>query len=191
MHNDPIEENLPWITPWFTKADPVGLKLNEYEKAILAKMAAGWHSTNKIALFDSLGESFGRKLVGNVMDKIVAANIRPEWEAVGKAQPANTIDDLIRLLWEPLPSQGFELSVEKTSSGVQIHCTHCPHADLGKSINGSEWLYHLVCSGDPHAAAGFNPAIGFKRTQTLMEGYPCCNHFYYLKENSNDQGKSH
>jgi len=31
MHNDPIEENLPWITPWFTKADPVGLKLNEYD----------------------------------------------------------------------------------------------------------------------------------------------------------------
>ena len=182
LNDDPIEQNLPWLTPWFTHPNRSLLDLSAEEEHVLDEISTHWTTTDKVTLFNSLGERFGRDLVGCVIDKVVAAHIHQEWEIVGREQPSRGIDDLVRLLWEPLPSQGFDISIEKQPDGVQIHCTLCPHADLGKRINGSEWLYHLVCSGDPPMTAGFNPNIGFRRTQTLMQGQSCCDHFYFMIE---------
>jgi predicted ArsR family transcriptional regulator len=181
MENDLIEKNLPWITPWFTSPDAVVMNLDIQERQILDEISARWNTTDKIDLFNSLGVRFGKEKVGGVIDKVVAAHIQPEWEELALKQPSCSIDDLIRLLWEPLTNQGFDVEIKKQTDGVQIHCTHCPHADLGRQIGGADWLYHLVCSGDPHTAAGFNPQIGFRRTMTLMEGLASCDHFYFLK----------
>jgi hypothetical protein len=181
MDNDPIEKNLPWITPWFTSPDLAAMNLDIQERQILDEISSRWKTTDKIKLFNSLGERFGNDIVGSVIDKVVAAHIKPEWEELAIKQPSRTIDDLIRLLWEPLPEQGFSLTIEKLANGVQIHCTQCPHADLGRQIGGADWLFHLVCSGDPHTTAGFNPRIGFRRTMTLMEGLASCDHFYFWK----------
>lgn len=180
MTNDPIEQNLPWLTPWFTTPNRNLLDLTANEDRVLREISAGWDSMPKIALFDSLGERIGNEIVSRVIDKVVAGHIRAEWAELGAGQPERGIDNLIRLVWDPLPAAGFDLRVERRPEGTQIHCTHCPHADLGRQINGSYWLYHLVCSGDPHMTAGFNPRIGFKRTQTLMQGHACCDHFYFL-----------
>jgi hypothetical protein len=179
---DPIEKNLPWLTPWFINPANSALNLTENEATILSEISNRWLSTEKIVLFDSLGVRFGRDVVGRVIDNVIAAHIQPEWEEISRGQPSQTIADLVRLLWGPLPEAGFDVAVENQPDGVQILCTRCPHADLAKQINASEWLYHLVCSGDPHAAAGFNSQIGFRRTQTLMEGHPCCDHFYFMIE---------
>jgi predicted ArsR family transcriptional regulator len=179
---DPIEQNLPWLNPWFTAPGWELLDLTGEEKQVLAEISTRWSSMNKVELFDSLGEQFGYDIVGRVIEKVVAAHIQSEWEELGLSQPTRTINDLIRILWEPLRVSGFDFDRENTSDGVQFHCTHCPHADLGRKTGASEWLYHLVCSGDVYLAAGFNPKIGFRRTQTLMEGHPCCNHFYFMKD---------
>jgi hypothetical protein len=182
MNNDPIEQNLPWLTPWFTNPDKRYLTLNDMEDRVLDEISTRWSNSLKLELFNSLGEKYGREITCRVIDKVVAAHIQPEWEEISCRQPSQTIDDLVRLLWGPLPEAGFDVTMENQPDGVQIHCTRCPHAELAKQINASEWLYHLVCSGDPHAAAGFNPQIGFRRSQTLMEGHPCCDHFYFMIE---------
>lgn len=177
---DPIAQNLPWLTPWFTAPGWEALELSGEEKQVLAELSTRWLSSYKVELLNSLGEQFGCDIVGQVIEKVVAARIRQEWQELGRSQPTRTINDLIRLLWEPLRAAGFDFDWKNTVDGIQFHCTHCPHADLGKKIGASRWLYHLVCSGDAYLAAGFNPKIGFRRTQTLMEGHPCCNHFYFM-----------
>ncbi len=182
MESDPIERQLPWLTPWFTASSYSGKDFNNQDYVIADAISASWMTTLKVDLFDSLGNKYGRDKVAGVIDKIVAAHIKPEWEATARNLPRNNLDDFIRLLWEPLPNQGFNVIIKKQLNGVQIHCVRCPHAELGRQINGSYWLYHLVCSGDEHAAAGFNPCIGFRRSQTLMQGNPCCDHFYYVIE---------
>jgi hypothetical protein len=179
---DPIEQQLPWITSWFTTPNLAFLNLNDLEKNVLSEISIHWPHTEKVALFNSLGMKFGQQVVYDVIDKVVEANIRLEWEDLARKKPSRTMDDFVRLLWEPLPSQGFDITIEKQTNGIQIHCSRCPHAELARQIGSAELLYHLVCSGDQHAAAGFNPKIGFRRTQTLMEGHPCCNHYYYMKD---------
>jgi predicted ArsR family transcriptional regulator len=182
MNTDLIEEKLPWVTPWFLNPYSVDIHLDDRERDVLNELSSRWASTEKIALFNELSERYGRDLVGQVIDRVVAAHIQPEWEENGKKQPSQELDEFIKLMWEPLPTMGFEVEIDKRVDGVQIQCTRCPLADAGIKSDAAFWFYHLVCSGDPHAAAGFNPLIGFRRTQTLMEGHPCCDHFYFLEE---------
>jgi hypothetical protein len=182
MQNDLVETNLPWVTPWFCDPYSEEIQLDVRERELLDEISSRWASTDTIALFDDLSGRFGRDIIASVIDKVVAAHIRPEWEENGRKQTSTTLDDFIRLMWGPLPEAGFDVEIENRADGVQIHCTRCPHADTGNKNGVAFWFYHLVCSGDPHAAAGFNPEIGFRRTQTLMEGHPCCDHFYYMKD---------
>ncbi len=181
MSNDLIEENVSWVTPWFLEPYSVEIDLTASERDVLDEISSRWSTSDKIVLFEDLSERFGRDFVGRIIDRVVAAHIQPEWEENSRKEPSNNLDDFIRLLWEPLPAAGFDVSIEHMPEGVQIHCTRCPHADIGRRNNAAFWFYHLVCSGDPYAAAGFNPRIGFRRTQTLMEGHPCCDHFYFIK----------
>lgn len=182
MQNDLIETNLPWVTPWFCDPYSEEIHLEAREREVLDEISSHWESTDTIVLFDDLSLRFGRDTVGQVIDKVVAAHIRPEWEENSRKEPSNTLDDFIRRMWGPLPEEGFDVEIERREEGVQIHCTRCPLAETGNSIDAAFWFYHLVCSGDPHAAAGFNPKIGFRRTQTLMQGHPCCDHFYFVKD---------
>ncbi len=182
MERDPIEQQLPWLTPWFTTSPHFGANFNGQESQLVGEISSGWRATPKIQLFDSLSARYSREMVARVIDKIVAVHTQQEWEETSRNLPGRTIDDFVRLLWQPLSYQDFDVIIKKRLDGTQINCTRCPHASLGKQVNGSFWLYHLVCSGDAHAAAGFNLRIGFHRTQTLMEGDPCCDHFYFMLE---------
>ncbi len=182
MNNDLIEENVSWVTPWFLDPYSVAIDLTASERDVLDEISSRWSSSNKLMLLEEMGDRYGCDFVGRIIDSVVAAHIRPEWEENGRKQVSNGLNDFIRLMWEPLPAAGFDVTIDHLPDGVQIHCTRCPHAETGLRNNASFWLYHLVCSGDPHAAAGFNPKIGFRRTQTLMEGHPCCDHFYYIKK---------
>lgn len=147
------------------------------QRAILAREYTRW----TISLLDGLKARLGHQVV-TALDDMIAQDTLQEWEQKAAQEPGNTIEDLIRLLWEPLRAQGFEFTIERREDGVQMHCTRCPLADRAKAIGGAEWMVHLYCGTDPHMAAGFNPQMGFRRTKTLMEGHDCCDHFYFYKE---------
>jgi hypothetical protein len=171
----------PGLLPGFLTPYSVEIDLTASERDVLDEISSRWSTSDKIVLFEDLSERFGRDFVGRIIDRVVAAAYSARMGGNGRKEPSNNLDDFIRLLWEPLPAAGFDVSIEHMPEGVQIHCTRCPHADIGRRNNAAFWFYHLVCSGDPYAAAGFNPRIGFRRTQTLMEGHPCCDHFYFIK----------
>lgn len=181
MNNDIIKTSLPWVTPWFINPYGMEIQLDDRERIVLDEISSRWQSTDTLDLLNELGKRFGRDIVASVIDKVVAAHIQPEWEENGRKQPTTGLDDFIRLMWEPLPSAGFAATITRQPDGVQIRCTFCPLAETGLKNDAAFWMYHLVCSGDPYAASGFNPQIGFRRTQTLMEGHPCCDHFYFMK----------
>lgn len=139
----------------------------------------GWART--LWVLAGLEQRLGAQVAGAV-DDLVAQDVRAEWAERAAREGSNTIDDLIRLLWEPLRAQGFEFTHEKTPDGVQMRCTRCPLADIAREINGAAWMFKLTCATDEHSTAGFNPKIGFRRTKTLMEGDDHCDHFYFYRE---------
>jgi predicted ArsR family transcriptional regulator len=139
------------------------------------------HTRRLIALLNGLKKRLGPGVVGAVEDTM-AERMREQWAEIAAREGSNTIEDLIRVLWEPGRAQGFEFTVERREDGVQMWCTRCPLHDQAQEIGEPDWMYHLTCCTDPHIVAGFNPQIGFRRTKTLMEGHDCCDHFYYMLE---------
>ncbi len=147
--------------------------------AIFDVLSQYWKEPNIIERFSGLHMKYGDKFT-ECLEMIVAVNMRQLWTEFSKIEESHTIDDLISLLWEPL-SDKLEFTMEKLDNGVQMHCTSCFFADIGKKIDGAKWLHCLLCSGDPHIVEAFNPKIGLRITKTLMQGDDCCDHFYFLK----------
>jgi len=145
------------------------------------KAVHGMYIQQQITVFNALKEEFGPQ----VTDVIRQANSREvckTFSSLARQSGSNSIQDLVNVLWEPLRSKGYEFTVEQTGDGVQMHCLACPFAAMYRAMGGAEWGYALYCAADEDLVQAINPAIGFKRSQTLMEGHPCCDHFYFNRE---------
>ncbi len=62
---------------------------------------------------------------------------------------------------------------------VGYRFTRCLHAEVYRELGEPE-LGFLFCAGDEPAVRSYNPALGFERTQTLMERDPECDHVFYV-----------
>jgi hypothetical protein len=177
-------ELAPWLQGWFHPdrkgsvafSSPAG-------EAAFDHLAQGWGKTPLPELLGACADRFGEATALAVIDRVVAENVRREWAELAAREGKNGVADLARLLLHPLqgaPGWSFTLSEER--GGLQLRCTACPHATLGRALGISRWIAHLVCGGDPHLVAGFNPRMGFHRTRMLTTGHDHCDHFYFMRE---------
>lgn len=70
--------------------------------------------------------------------------------------------------------------VEDRPDRVAYRFTRCVWADHFRRL-GRPDIGHWFCDGDDRWARGFNPRIGFQRTQVLMDGDECCDHVFFLE----------
>jgi hypothetical protein len=159
--------------------DPIQHKI--FENLTKLNWGEPWKVPKIIDQLNGIYEKFGINVIKTI-EKISAKNSFLEWTEISRNESSHTINDLIRLLWEPSIERGCEYTMEVSDNGVQMECTRCPYYDLAKEINGAKWIYSLWCKADPYIVEGFNPRIGFNRTKTLMQGHGYCNHFYFMKE---------
>jgi len=178
------EELLDWLDYWFQPEKAEAHDFDAGECELFDSLAPAWRAAGpgegKIAVLESLSERFGRRRVFALIEKVCEDETSAYWRELARSE-GGTLDDLVRMLWAPLPELGFEFTSESRPNGLQFCVTRCPHATLAAGIGGSAaaWLYALVCAGDPHIAAAFDPPIGFRRTKTLMQGDDCCDHAYF------------
>jgi predicted ArsR family transcriptional regulator len=119
--------------------------------------------------------------VYKTVEKVNGEKALADWQEKAKKNGSNSIEDILKLLWEPLKNEGFQYEEEKTATGYQMKCTYCPIVDLAKYLGITKEAFHMFCGSDFYIVEGFNPKIGLKRTKTLMQGDDCCDHFYYMK----------
>ena len=97
----------------------------------------------------------------------------------------NSIEALIKIIFEPNREQIAEYTVEEMDSGFQLNVTDCWPYKIAKRHGIMEQLFLTCCSCEQFFVEGFNPNIGLKRTKTLMQGDDCCDHFFYYRDKSN------
>jgi len=73
------------------------------------------------------------------------------------------------------------LKLEDTAKRQAYRFTRCMWAEVFAELEALDIGFWL-CEGDSPMSSAFNPAIGFQRTKTLMEGDDCCDHIFYLKK---------
>jgi hypothetical protein len=71
--------------------------------------------------------------------------------------------------------------LEDTEKRQAYRFTRCMWAEIFNELGAPEIGYWL-CEGDAPISSAFNPAIGFERSKTLMEGDDCCDHVFYMKD---------
>jgi predicted ArsR family transcriptional regulator len=134
-----------------------------------------------VDILDRMKKRFGQD-VYEVVEEMVAESTIIKWSEIARDEEKHTIAELIRLLWEPLKTRGFEFTIRQKGNGIQVICTKCALYDLACEINGTDWMFYLKCGSDPYIVKGFNPKIMFRRTKTLMEGHDCCDHYYEFQD---------
>ncbi len=139
------------------------------------------HVIGTANLIRALKEKFGEE-VYEIVVKQTGEKAFNEWKTISEKVRENSIEDLIKYLWEPMKSEGSEYEIQETEEGFQLKCTRCCFHDLAKHFGITEEAFYMFCESDPYIAEGFNPKIGLKRTKTLMQGHDCCDHFYYMKK---------
>ncbi len=140
-----------------------------------------FHNVEMARVLRILKERFGEGVYEEIVKQNGERSLK-EWEEIAKNNGGNTIEDLIKVLWEPLKNEGFEYSFQETEDGVQMNCTRCGLYEMAKHLGITEEAFYMYCASDPYITEGFNSDIGFKRTKTLMQGHDCCDHFYYMKK---------
>ncbi|MHA2141624.1 MAG: L-2-amino-thiazoline-4-carboxylic acid hydrolase [Candidatus Thorarchaeota archaeon] len=128
-------------------------------------------------LLDQWEKDFGAKYQ-HIVDDLIAERASGYWRRMA-ALEGNTLEDLLRVMWEPWTEGEFTFELDEDV--LQIHCTKCPIADGYRAIGKENIGILFHCNEDPHIAAGFNSDFEFSCTKTLMEGEGYCNHRYSLR----------
>ena len=185
------QQQLAWLDGWFGLEKADRHAFDPAERELFEALSRTWLAAeDKIGALEATSARFGRDRVRAMIDRLCADETSAYWGQLAMSE-GRSLDDLVRLLWEPLPAQGFEFEMERVPDGLRIRCTRCPIADLadevraGGSTGGGpdahEWLYAMVCSTDFHVTAAFDPPIRFERKKTLMQGNDCCDHAYLVE----------
>lgn len=132
-------------------------------------------------LMDYLQPIYGDGVVSSIVS-FLGENRQKEMEQVASKLERNSLDDFIKMVWEPLKQQGYEFTIERTDNKVEFNVTKCPGVEKAEEWGYMDNAYHIICASDPYIVEGFNSNIGFTRTKTLMQGHDCCNHCYFIKE---------
>jgi fumarate reductase iron-sulfur subunit len=135
---------------------------------------------DRIDDLNALKQVLGKQVVDIVLAER-AKKIQQQWREIANEHGKNDIEGLKETLWTWVQEAGFEFSMTETAEGTQFCVTRCPLAEMAHELQATDWGYICFCADDPHIVAGFNPAMRFRRTKTLMEGHDCCDHFYSMR----------
>ncbi len=70
--------------------------------------------------------------------------------------------------------------IEDTEETYVVKVTECLWSEVFRSAGAADFGYAAVCS-DVLFTSLVNPQIGLDMKETLMQGYSCCMHRYYVK----------
>lgn len=136
---------------------------------------------NQVEILRALKDRFGPE-VSSVVERVTEEQVRKEWVEIGRKEKSNTLEDLVRLIWEPIREIGYEFTIEKYGDETHVICTNCPTYNRAKELGVDDWIYQLVCCGDPFIAEGFNPELGLRFEKTPVNGDICCHQVYFRKK---------
>jgi L-2-amino-thiazoline-4-carboxylic acid hydrolase len=147
------------------------LKRREIEARILAPVIA------------ALGARFGRDAVVETVREAIITLAREQGAALAgqmggcdMARFAISLDN-----WTKDDALHLEV-VEQTGTRFAFNVTRCRYAEMYRALGIPELGAVLSCNRDAALIEGFNPEIGFSRTQTILGGATHCDFVYEKKD---------
>lgn len=134
-------------------------------------------------LLERLGDEFGAERVNEIAAEVVVEVARTQGAELADAAGADGLEAFAATLanWQRDGAMESDL-VELDASTFAFNVTRCKYAEMYGALGLAELGATLSCNRDATLVEGFNPAIEFTRTQTLMSGASHCDFVYRLPE---------
>jgi hypothetical protein len=144
------------------------LKRREIEARILAPV------------LEALGREFGRGRVVEIARDVIVQIAREQGAQL--AADGNTIADFVASTEAWRKGDAIETDVlARTETEYAFNVTRCRYAEMYRALGIPELGAVLSCNRDASLIEGFNSHIQLTRTQTIMQGAPCCDFRYEKK----------
>lgn len=127
-------------------------------------------------LIDAMVAEFGRDPVYKVIENSILRIAEEQGAQFADKVGGNTLNHFMGVLeaWKKGGSLEMEI-LEQTVNKLSFNVTRCRYAELYQELGFAPELgYMLSCNRDFALVKGFNKEIILRRTQTIMEGAPCC-----------------
>lgn len=130
-------------------------------------------------VIQALGEAFDRDRVVAIVREVIVSLAAEQGRALAEAAGDTSLTAFAATL-EPWTRGGaLELDViEQTETRLSFNVTRCRYAEMYRALGLADLGAVLSCNRDASLIDGFNPEVRFTRSQTIMEGAPCCDFRY-------------
>jgi hypothetical protein len=130
-------------------------------------------------VIDALGQEFGRDRVVDIVREVVVGLAREQGRAMAAARGDSSLTSFAATLEPWTRGQALTMDVqEATDEHLAFDVTRCRYAEMYRALGIPELGAVLSCNRDAALIEGFNPEVGFTRTQTIMGGASHCDFRY-------------
>ncbi len=145
------------------------LKRREIEARILAPV------------LNALAAEFGREQVIAIAKRVIVEVAREQGRALARQVGGNTLRHFQEAKEAWVRGNALEIEpLSATETTYDFNVTRCRYAEMYRALGIPELGSVLSCGRDFALGEGFNPHLALTRTQTIMEGAPCCDFRYRL-----------
>jgi predicted ArsR family transcriptional regulator len=128
-----------------------------------------------IPFLQAVAEKFGEAAMHEVLDATIRNVAAADGAAWAKTFGRTTTS--MRQVAEDVWAGGGATNVQvmgEADDRLDFNVTRCGYAEFYKQMGLAELGYRIHCSRDHAAVAGFNDQLELSRSQTIMQGAPCC-----------------
>ncbi len=146
------------------------LKRREIEARILAPM------------INAFAEEFGRARVLEIARRVIVEIAREQGRALANRMGGNSLQHFVASKDNWVKGDALSMEVlQADEAEYDYNVTRCRYAEMYRALGIPELGAILSCGRDFALGEGFNPQLRLTRTQTIMEGAPCCDFRYRLE----------
>lgn len=130
-------------------------------------------------VIEALGARFGRDEVVAIVRETIAGIARDQGRSLAEARGDASLASFAQTLGPWTKDDALRLRViHDEPAQFEFDVTRCRYAEMYRALGIPELGEVLSCQRDAALIEGFNPEVTLTRTQTIMQGAPCCDFRY-------------
>lgn len=126
-------------------------------------------------VLEALGDEFGRARVFEVARRVIVDVARRQGRELAERVGGSSLAHFAAALDDWKKGDAYRMDVlRQDDERFEFNVTRCRYAEMYRALGIPEVGALLSCNRDFALIEGFNPEIGLRRTQTIMEGASHC-----------------
>ena len=140
-------------------------------------------------VLQALGEEFGRDRVFEVARRVIVDVAQGQGRELAERMGGNSLGHFATALEDWKKGDAYRMDVlRQDDERFDFNVTRCRYAEMYRALGIPEVGALLSCNRDFALIEGFNPEVGLRRTQTIMEGASHCD-FRFARRPGGERGQ--